>query len=81
MLKKIGLRISIHAAREGGDDVGTPSNTEAEISIHAAREGGDAAYRGHCQRHFISIHAAREGGDARHNADYNRDCDFNPRRP
>ena len=33
--------ISIHAAREGGDDKGNLSNYRISISIHAAREGGD----------------------------------------
>ena len=33
--------ISIHAAREGGDDLGRMLEETAEISIHAAREGGD----------------------------------------
>ena len=38
---RVSELISIHAAREGGDD--TPVDTPAEetISIHAAREGGD----------------------------------------
>ena len=36
--------ISIHAAREGGDDVTLADYKAAlRISIHAAREGGDAA--------------------------------------
>ena len=36
------MKISIHAAREGGD-VSPPRDCSrlAEISIHAAREGGD----------------------------------------
>ena len=33
--------ISIHAAREGGDEVISDKIAEANISIHAAREGGD----------------------------------------
>ena len=33
--------ISIHAAREGGDDDRIYSMYELDISIHAAREGGD----------------------------------------
>ena len=33
--------ISIHAAREGGDQRETPHIIACEISIHAAREGGD----------------------------------------
>ena len=57
-------RISIHAAREGGDLVILALPLLIKISIHAAREGGDGelkrvipAFKG------ISIHAAREGGD------------------
>ena len=34
--------ISIHAPREGGDDVGTGAEGQAGISIHAPREGGDS---------------------------------------
>ena len=33
--------ISIHAAREGGDDRRRVRRYRAAISIHAAREGGD----------------------------------------
>ena len=35
------LPISIHAAREGGDDSIGVRNKLPRISIHAAREGGD----------------------------------------
>ena len=34
-------RISIHAAREGGDEVDATNLRAFLISIHAAREGGD----------------------------------------
>ena len=34
-------KISIHAAREGGDTVRTGKLCRCRISIHAAREGGD----------------------------------------
>ena len=34
--------ISIHAAREGGDNVISRIPDYTAISIHAAREGGDA---------------------------------------
>ena len=57
-------KISIHAAREGGD--GTPSDDNLSItgiSIHAAREGGDFKERQVRYEGIISIHAAREGGD------------------
>ena len=33
--------ISIHAAREGGDEIAVLSGYTGGISIHAAREGGD----------------------------------------
>ena len=36
--------ISIHAAREGGDDSVQVRKFAHVISIHAAREGGDAAF-------------------------------------
>ena len=57
-------RISIHAAREGGDVVIAGIAIGAKISIHAAREGGDSLEHGNMNRVLqISIHAAREGGD------------------
>ena len=37
------VKISIHAAREGGDFVGNGLFPVPLISIHAAREGGDLA--------------------------------------
>ena len=36
-----GEGISIHAAREGGDQEAINSSVKTKISIHAAREGGD----------------------------------------
>ena len=36
--------ISIHAAREGGDNVAGFLHSTQEISIHAAREGGDTVF-------------------------------------
>ena len=58
-------RISIHAAREGGDleELGLAYDFD-EISIHAAREGGDILVAALVNRQAISIHAAREGGDS-----------------
>ena len=35
------IDISIHAAREGGDNQHPPTARHLRISIHAAREGGD----------------------------------------
>ena len=56
-------RISIHAAREGGDPFDAFIITPKQISIHAAREGGDRGCRPSRKLDSISIHAAREGGD------------------
>ena len=39
-------RISIHAAREGGDGILSEYEPEHGISIHAAREGGDKSFAG-----------------------------------
>ena len=40
------MPISIHAAREGGDEAAIAQQlSEIEISIHAAREGGDRSGR------------------------------------
>ena len=60
LAKKI---ISIHAAREGGDDAAGCTDDCIYISIHAAREGGDKGKQPILERTKISIHAAREGGD------------------
>ena len=38
----LAVKISIHAAREGGDDENGNEIEKEVISIHAAREGGDA---------------------------------------
>ena len=57
-------KISIHAAREGGDsDNSAWSFVAIAISIHAAREGGDRSRTHERVGDSISIHAAREGGD------------------
>ena len=40
----VSFTISIHAAREGGDDVDAVGIFGFAISIHAAREGGDVSY-------------------------------------
>ena len=55
--------ISIHAAREGGDDRCMGAAAARIISIHAAREGGDLDGLTFAELSEISIHAAREGGD------------------
>ena len=56
-------RISIHAAREGGDILVAALVNRQAISIHAAREGGDSSGMSFPNKCNISIHAAREGGD------------------
>ena len=61
---RIVARISIHAAREGGDWTLSATLYKQRISIHAAREGGDAYTHRLSRSAWISIHAAREGGDA-----------------
>ena len=57
--------ISIHAPREGGDDVYAQIMAKLNISIHAPREGGDVAVDMPAGGGGdISIHAPREGGDS-----------------
>ena len=41
--------ISIHAAREGGDEAYKAAIDELAISIHAARDGGDRRKRNPCK--------------------------------
>ena len=76
-----GKKISIHAAREGGDRSQQQDRIALPISIHAAREGGDPCQRIGCRAGVISIHAAREGGDSDSEINYGRLYNFNPRRP
>ena len=61
----VNFIISIHAAREGGDERAARLNPRNRISIHAAREGGDDDTTADDMSAPISIHAAREGGDQR----------------
>ena len=62
--KGVRLLISIHAPREGGDNVISTLAPAVGISIHAPREGGDhRPPRLEFFYVFISIHAPREGGD------------------
>ena len=75
------LIISIHAAREGGDEFITIRRGKVEISIHAAREGGDLHHPRFARASTISIHAAREGGDKYRGSIPPDGGDFNPRRP
>ena len=41
LILNVYAAISIHAAREGGDQKILDEEGEGNISIHAAREGGD----------------------------------------
>ena len=75
------VRISIHAAREGGDSSRVRSTVSYNISIHAAREGGDDVRGTVFIGVDISIHAAREGGDNEHSNSNGVNDYFNPRRP
>ena len=75
------FKISIHAAREGGDAVDWNTIKGVVISIHAAREGGDMAGRKKRIEQLISIHAAREGGDQVSYKSGTIIDHFNPRRP
>ena len=56
-------RVSIHAAREGGDCFDGKALFYYDVSIHAAREGGDTVTSKMYNNPWVSIHAAREGGD------------------
>ena len=82
MKKASQQRISIHAAREGGDGrgacgVGAEGIFQSTPPVKAATG----------VQHFypnvpvISIHAAREGGDIKRLPFVFRNSDFNPRRP
>ena len=79
--KRLGIIISIHAAREGGDSLHLLGNDIPEISIHAAREGGDVNPFFFTIIARISIHAAREGGDYNPSSRMLHLKYFNPRRP
>ena len=78
-----GVKISIHAPREGSDTHWPGScQTSDRISIHAPREGSD-----HCdllpimESTIISIHAPREGSDTAFLSGPTRASDFYPRSP
>ena len=59
-------RVSIHAARAGGDSGNTFTFALYIVSIHAARAGGDQVSGILCGTNKVSIHAARAGGDEPH---------------
>ena len=57
------LDISIHASREGSDEVTNKAQLFTVISIHASREGSDIEIKKGGVNMSISIHASREGSD------------------
>ena len=62
---KSGEIISIHAPREGSDELRQAIAIQhILISIHAPREGSDRDQQQTDQPDSISIHAPREGSDA-----------------
>src|ERR1039458_7675430 len=73
--------VSIHAAREGGDECMETLYRLGSVSIHAAREGGDAVEVRYVPALAVSIHAAREGGDTPAPSLRMVHTCFNPRRP
>ena len=76
-------RVSIHAARAGGDERISAAPPAVDVSIHAARAGGDSRVcTGVVKLQHVSIHAARAGGDANSRVrSGSRNIRFNPRRP
>ena len=79
----VRIEISIHAPREGRDDLPRAARLCAEpISIHAPREGRDftdCSYARCCSS--ISIHAPREGRDKSWSDTEDLTANFNPRAP
>ena len=74
--------ISIHAPREGCDNLQQALTNACLISIHAPREGCDLVrYRDIHLPCTISIHAPREGCDSCCMRLTGRTCYFNPRTP
>ena len=73
--------ISIHAPREGSDQIKRKQNNKKQISIHAPREGSDTQSAKKPTKTDISIHAPREGSDAKVDRDNNYMWYFNPRSP
>ena len=75
-------RVSIHAAREGGD--GEPSGDSNACNWFQSTPPARAATRPHgsCRgSRLVSIHAAREGGDGATTCKVAGGQCFNPRRP
>ena len=57
--------ISIHAPREGSDQIVQLFSQIRKISIHAPREGSDPSILYTITLPGISIHAPREGSDGK----------------
>ena len=81
-VSSMGVDISIHAAREGGDVYVLGTAELTEISIHAAREGGDTytAISTHTMRGFQSTPPVKAATVPPYPPP-SADCHFNPRRP
>ena len=76
------FQISIHAAREGGDEQALERfAAEGKFQSTPPVKAATFMQRLDLDRARISIHAAREGGDGVDSGRYRRDQDFNPRRP
>ena len=59
----VNPRVSIHAPREGCDDISEVITTAQTVSIHAPREGCDVSRLRAVKADRVSIHAPREGCD------------------
>ena len=79
---QLRFRISIHAAREGGDALCKSVNIDVRISIHAAREGGDVVVvdEAHHASAFQSTPPVKAATSSLAAKSQER-VDFNPRRP
>ena len=74
--------ISIHAPREGGDEMSFPASVPSlEFQSTPPARGATCAVYGVRTRGQISIHAPREGGDAIRLLQLWQRPDFNPRPP
>ena len=80
--RRCGARVSIHAAREGGDQSLFKTVGMIRVSIHAAREGGDIPATGNRQHQvrFQSTPPVKAATSSTHTR-RDRKGGFNPRRP
>ena len=69
-LGDVEVAVSIHAPREGCDDVPPVDDVDFPVSIHAPREGCDGIVSLHDAQIQVSIHAPREGCDTSSVANY-----------